>query len=192
VKDRAALYIVRDAEERGLLTKGGTVVEGTAGNTGISALLRPPPHLPCKSAAQTACPASVRYAPIGIGLAHICKARGYKCKIFMPNTQSQEKIDLLRALGAEVLPVPAVPFEVRSPPHLGCGDGHTRSQQGGRVNTESGQLQPPGEGLCPGHPKLRVDQPVRQRGQPLRPLLHHWTRNLVPNPAQGGCVHGLG
>jgi cysteine synthase A len=80
VKDRAALYIVRDAEERGLLTKGGTVVEGTAGNTGI-------------------------------GLAHICKARGYKCKIFMPNTQSQEKIDLLRALGAEVLPVPAVPFE---------------------------------------------------------------------------------
>lgn len=80
VKDRAALYIVRDAEERGLLTKGGTVVEGTAGNTGI-------------------------------GLAHICKARGYKCKIFMPNTQSQEKIDLLRSLGAEVIPVPAVAYD---------------------------------------------------------------------------------
>lgn len=47
----------------------------------------------------------------GIGLAHVCRARGYKCVIFMPNTQSQEKIDLLRMLGAEVYPVPAVPYE---------------------------------------------------------------------------------
>lgn len=79
VKDRAALYIIEDAERRGLLQPGGTVVEGTAGNTGI-------------------------------GLAHICNAKGYKCLIVIPDTQSQEKIDLLRALGAEVKTVPAVPY----------------------------------------------------------------------------------
>ncbi len=79
VKDRAALYIIKDAEEKGLLKPGGTVVEGTAGNTGI-------------------------------GLAHICNARGYKCLIFIPETQSQEKIDALRTLGAEVRTVPAVPY----------------------------------------------------------------------------------
>lgn len=80
VKDRAALYIIKDAEERGLLKPGGTVVEGTAGNTGI-------------------------------GLAHICNAKGYKCLIIIPDTQSQEKMDALRALGAEVRPVPAVPYK---------------------------------------------------------------------------------
>ncbi|KAJ7462211.1 tryptophan synthase beta subunit-like PLP-dependent enzyme [Mycena galericulata] len=80
VKDRAALGVVRDAEDRGQLNPGGTVVEGTAGNTGI-------------------------------GLAHVCRARGYKCVIFMPNTQSQEKIDLLRMLGAKVHAVPAVAYE---------------------------------------------------------------------------------
>ncbi|RGP67504.1 cysteine synthase [Fusarium longipes] len=80
VKDRAALYVVKDAEERGLLKPGGTVVEGTAGNTGI-------------------------------GLAHVCRSRGYKLVIYMPNTQSQGKIDLLRLLGAEVYPVPAVAFD---------------------------------------------------------------------------------
>ncbi|KAJ3293427.1 Cysteine synthase 1 [Borealophlyctis nickersoniae] len=79
VKDRAALFVVKDAEERGLLRPGGTVVEGTAGNTGI-------------------------------GLAHVCRSKGYKCVIYMPNTQSQEKIDLLRMLGADVRPVAAVPF----------------------------------------------------------------------------------
>merc|ERR1712000_701269 len=80
IKDRAALYVVKDAEERGLLTLGGTVVEGTAGNTGI-------------------------------GLAHVCRSKGYKLVIYMPNTQSQGKIDLLRLLGAEVYPVPAVAFD---------------------------------------------------------------------------------
>ncbi|ORX46733.1 cysteine synthase [Hesseltinella vesiculosa] len=80
VKDRAALFVVKDAEEKGLIRPGGTVVEGTAGNTGI-------------------------------GLAHVCRAKGYKCVIYMPNTQSQEKIDLLRMLGAEVHPVPAVAFD---------------------------------------------------------------------------------
>jgi cysteine synthase len=80
VKDRAALYIVEQAEAQGLLKPGGTVVEGTAGNTGI-------------------------------GLAHICNAKGYKCLIVIPDTQSQEKIDLLRTLGAEVRTVPAVPYK---------------------------------------------------------------------------------
>lgn len=80
VKDRAALYIIQDAEAKGLLKPGGTVVEGTAGNTGI-------------------------------GLAHICNAKGYKCLIIIPDTQSQEKIDTLRTLGAEVRTVPAVPYK---------------------------------------------------------------------------------
>ncbi|KAK9460351.1 cysteine synthase [Lipomyces oligophaga] len=80
VKDRAALYVIEDAEKKGLIGPGGTVVEGTAGNTGI-------------------------------GLAHICRAKGYKCVIYMPNTQAQGKIDLLRLLGAEVYPVPAVAFD---------------------------------------------------------------------------------
>ncbi|CAE6431612.1 unnamed protein product [Rhizoctonia solani] len=80
VKDRAALYVIKDAEETGRLKPGGTVVEGTAGNTGI-------------------------------GLAHVCRSKGYKCVIYMPNTQSQEKIDLLKMLGADVRPVPAVAYE---------------------------------------------------------------------------------
>ena len=80
VKDRAALYVVQDAEERDLLRPGGTVIEGTAGNTGI-------------------------------GLAHVCRSKGYNLVIYMPNTQSQAKVDLLRLLGATVYPVPAVPFE---------------------------------------------------------------------------------
>ncbi|MEG4282949.1 cysteine synthase A [Microcoleus sp. A006_D1] len=80
VKDRAALYIIKDAEEKGLLKPGGTVVEGTAGNTGI-------------------------------GLAHICNAKGYKCLIVIPDTQSQEKIDALKTLGAEVRTVAAVPYK---------------------------------------------------------------------------------
>lgn len=80
VKDRAALYIIEDAERKGLLKPGGTVVEGTAGNTGI-------------------------------GLAHICNAKGYKCLIIIPETQSREKIELLRTLGAEVRTVPAVPYK---------------------------------------------------------------------------------
>jgi cysteine synthase len=80
VKDRAALFMIEDAEGRGLLKPGGTVVEGTAGNTGI-------------------------------GLAHICNAKGYKCLIVIPDTQSQEKMDALRVLGAEVRAVPAVPYK---------------------------------------------------------------------------------
>jgi cysteine synthase len=79
VKDRAALWIVRDAEERGILQPGGTIVEGTAGNTGI-------------------------------GLALVANALGYKTVIVMPETQSREKMDTLRALRAELVLVPAAPF----------------------------------------------------------------------------------
>jgi cysteine synthase A len=79
VKDRAARAIVLEAERLGALAPGGTVVEGTAGNTGI-------------------------------GLAHVCNARGYRCVIVMPDNQSPEKYALLRVLGAEVHAVPAVPY----------------------------------------------------------------------------------
>jgi cysteine synthase A len=79
VKDRAALYIIRAAEHSGALRPGGTVVEGTAGNTGI-------------------------------GLAHICAERGYRCVIVIPDNQSPEKMELLRTLGAEVRPVPPKPY----------------------------------------------------------------------------------
>ncbi len=79
VKDRAALYIVEDAEATGTLKPGGTIVEGTAGNTGI-------------------------------GLALVANAKGYKTIIVMPETQSREKMDTLRALGAELVLVPAAPF----------------------------------------------------------------------------------
>jgi cysteine synthase A len=80
VKDRAALYIVLDAEKRGALKPGGVIVEGTAGNTGI-------------------------------GLALVGNARGYRTVIVMPNTQSQEKKDVLRLCGAEVREVPAAPYK---------------------------------------------------------------------------------
>jgi cysteine synthase A len=80
VKDRAALFIIRDAENNGLLQPGGTIVEGTAGNTGI-------------------------------GLALIADALGYNTVIVIPNTQSQEKKDMLRIAGATLVEVPAVPYK---------------------------------------------------------------------------------
>ncbi len=79
VKDRAALAIIRDAEESGLLRPGGTIVEGTAGNTGI-------------------------------GLALVANALGYKTVIVIPDTQSEEKKDMLRLAGADLRQVPAVPY----------------------------------------------------------------------------------
>ncbi|RWX75700.1 cysteine synthase A [Neorhizobium lilium] len=80
VKDRAGLFIIRDAEKRGLLRPGGVIVEGTAGNTGI-------------------------------GLTLVAKALGYRTVIVIPETQSQEKKDALRLLGAELVEVPAVPYK---------------------------------------------------------------------------------
>jgi cysteine synthase A len=79
VKDRAALGIIRDAEARGTLRRGGTIVEGTAGNTGI-------------------------------GLALVGAALGYRTVIVIPETQSQEKKDMLRLAGADLVEVPAVPY----------------------------------------------------------------------------------
>src|SRR6516164_3301616 len=80
VKDRAALFIIEDALRRGTLKPGGTIVEGTAGNTGI-------------------------------GLATVANAMGFKTVIVIPDTQSQEKKDALRLLGAELIEVPAVPYK---------------------------------------------------------------------------------
>lgn len=80
VKDRAAWWMIREAEIAGTLKPSGTVVEGTAGNTGI-------------------------------GIAHICNARGYTCVIYMPDNQAPEKVEILRTLGAEVRVVPTVPYK---------------------------------------------------------------------------------
>ena len=79
VKDRAARAIVLAAEKSGALPPKGTVVEGTAGNTGI-------------------------------GLAHVCNARGYRCVIVMPDNQAAEKYQIIEALGAQLRKVPAVPY----------------------------------------------------------------------------------
>jgi cysteine synthase A len=98
VKDRAALYIIRDAEQSGLLRPGGTIVEGTAGNTGI-------------------------------GLALIGNALGYRTIIVIPDTQSQEKMELLRICGAEVRPVPAVPY--RNPNNYVKVSGRLAEETGG-------------------------------------------------------------
>jgi cysteine synthase len=84
VKDRTGLFIIADAEKRGVLQRGGTIVEGTAGNTGI-------------------------------GLTLVGNARGYRCVIVMPETQSKEKIDFLRMIGADLRLVPAKPQ--RDPGH---------------------------------------------------------------------------
>jgi cysteine synthase A len=79
VKDRTGLFIIADAEKRGVLKPGGTVVEGTAGNTGI-------------------------------GLTLVGNARGYRTVIVIPETQSKEKLDFLRMIGADLRPVPAKPY----------------------------------------------------------------------------------
>src|ERR1700722_15163494 len=79
IKDRAALFIIKDALERGTLRPGGIVVEGTAGNTGI-------------------------------GLAVVGNALGFRTVIVIPETKSQEKKDMLRLCGAELIEVPAVPY----------------------------------------------------------------------------------
>src|ERR1700681_650351 len=79
VKDRAAKWIVLDAERRGLLKAGRPGVGATAGSTGI-------------------------------GLAHVCNARGYRCVIVMPDNQAAEKYQIIEALGAQLRKVPAVPY----------------------------------------------------------------------------------
>ena len=99
VKDRAALFIIRDAEQKGLLERGGTIVEGTAGNTGI-------------------------------GIALVANALGYKSKIVIPDTQTQEKKDMLKLAGAELIEVPAVPYK----------DPNNYIKYSGRLAEESGAV----------------------------------------------------
>jgi len=103
IKDRAALGIVRDAEAKGLLKPGGTIVEGTAGNTGI-------------------------------GLAMVGNALGYRVVIVFPNTQSQEKKDAIRLLGAELIEVDAVPYS--NPNHY--------ARYSGRLAEELNESEPNG------------------------------------------------
>ena len=81
IKDRAALAIINDAEQRGQLKPGGVIVEGTAGN-------------------------------VGIGIALVANARGYRSVIVMPDTQSQEKKDMLRLCGADLRLIPACPIPI--------------------------------------------------------------------------------
>ncbi len=103
VKDRAALAIITDAEEKGLLRPGGVIVEGTAGNTGI-------------------------------GLALVGNTRGYRTVIVIPETQSQEKMDMLRLVGADLRPVPAVPYK----------DPNNYVKQSGRLAEELARTEPNG------------------------------------------------
>jgi hypothetical protein len=121
VKDRAARAIVLDAERRGALQPGGTVVEGTAGNTGI-------------------------------GLAHVCNARGYRCVIVMPDNQSPEKYELIAALGAAVIasrPPPRDPNHTASLSHRDFAQG---SGQPGDSSRPANTLRPrPRSGADGGH-----------------------------------------
>ena len=103
VKDRAALFIVRDAEKRGTLKPGGVIVEGTAGNTGI-------------------------------GLTLVGNALGYRSVIVIPETQSQEKKDMLRLCGAELIEVPAVPY----------ADDNNYVKYSGRLAEELNEKEPSG------------------------------------------------
>ena len=116
VKDRAGLFIIQDAEERGLLSPGGVIVEGTAGNTGI-------------------------------GLALVGNARGYRTVIVIPDTQSQEKKDMLRSARRGSAQVPAVPYP--DPEQLRAG------------------FRPPGRASGRARAERRdLGQPVRQYRQP--------------------------
>lgn len=103
VKDRAALYMILDAERGGTLQPGGVIVEGTAGNTGI-------------------------------GLTLVANARGYRTVIVIPETQSREKMDMLRLCGAELIPVPAKPYK----------DADNYVRQSERVAAEYAEKEPNG------------------------------------------------
>ena len=135
VKDRAALYIIKDAEERGLLRPGGVIVEGTAGNTGI-------------------------------GLALVGNARGYRTVIVMPETQSQEKKDMLRLCGADLRLVPAAPY--------------TNPNNYVRYSERLAE-----EIAARGAERRDLGQPVRQSRQPPRPLRDDRARNLGADRGQG-------
>lgn len=195
VKDRAAKYMVLDAEEQGLLSPGGTIVEGTAGNTGI-------------------------------GLALVGNARGYRTIVTMPDTQSEEKKNALRMVGAQVRAVPAVPFsdpqnyvhvaerlagELREAGHSvlyanqwdnpANGDGHYRStgpeiwaQTGGEVDAfccaigTGGTLSGVGRYL-----KAQKPQTVIAVTDPLGSCMYNWFRDQRMERTEGNSIsEGIG
>jgi len=143
VKDRAAAWLVADAEANGLLA-GGTIVEGTAGNTGI-------------------------------GLAHICRAKGYELVIYMPDTQSQEKMDLRKPMLPLLLPPLPPPLLTATAPLSDSAHPRRRRAPGPRgALHEPAELQPAGAGVRgrgAGHAVL--DGPVRQPREHAEPLREH-------------------
>ena len=139
VKDRAALWIVRDAMARGTLKPGGVIVEGTAGNTGI-------------------------------GLAVVGNALGFRTVIVIPDTQSQEKKDALKLLGAELIEVPAVPYR----------DANNYQKFSGRLAEQLAKCEPNGaiwanqfDNLANRQAHIDLDRP----------------RNLAPDRRQGRRLH---
>ena len=189
VKDRAGLYLILDAEQRGALKPGGTIVEGTAGNTGI-------------------------------GLALVGNALGYKTVIVIPNTQSQEKKDMLRLCGAELREVPAVPYKdpnnyvhvsERAAKELGAfwanqwdntanRDGHYRStgpeiwrQTDGRVDGfvcaigTGGTLAGTSKFLKQKNPKIRT-----AAADPMGAAMYSWIKHKVLKSEGNSITEGIG
>ena len=195
VKDRAAKYMILDAEERGDLQPGGVVVEGTAGNTGI-------------------------------GLALVGNARGYRTVILMPETQSQEKKDMLRLCGVELRCVPAVPYKdpnhyvkqaeryaaelAKSEPNgvlyanqwdnPSNRNGHVRStgpeiwtQTGGKVDGftcaigTGGTLAGVGEFLKSVNPSVRI-----AAADPMGAAMYHWIKHGELKSEGSSITEGIG
>ncbi len=195
VKDRAAKYMILDAEQRGELQPGGVVVEGTAGNTGI-------------------------------GLALVGNARGYRTVILMPDTQSQEKKDMLRLCGVDLRCVPAVPFKdpdhyvkqaerlaaelAKSEPHgvvyanqwdnPSNRGGHFRStgpeiwaQTGGKVDGficaigTGGTLAGVGEFLKSKNPDVRI-----VAADPMGAAMYHWIKHGKLEAEGSSISEGIG
>jgi cysteine synthase A len=189
VKDRAGLYLILDAEARGVLKPGGLIVEGTAGNTGI-------------------------------GLALVGNARGYRTLIVIPETQSQEKKDMLRLCGAELREVPAVPYKdannyvhvsERVARELGAfwanqwdntanADGHYRStgpeiwqQTGGRVDAftcaigTGGTLAGVSRYLKEKNPKLRI-----VAADPMGAAMYSWFKRGELKSEGSSITEGIG
>ncbi len=141
VKDRAALGIILDAEKNGALAPGATIVEGTAGNTGI-------------------------------GLTVIGHARGYRSVIVIPETQSPEKISLLRTLGAEVLTVPEKPY---SDPGITITSPGALPRRTGGIGPTSSIISPTGR---------RIFSPLalRSGSKPMEPSTLSWRRWALGEP----------
>jgi cysteine synthase A len=189
VKDRAGLFLILDAEKRGVLKPGGLIVEGTAGNTGI-------------------------------GLALVGNARGYRTLIVIPDTQSQEKKDMLRLCGAELREVPAVPYKdpnnyvhvsERLAKEMGAfwanqwdnvanADGHYRStgpeiweQTGGRIDGFScaigtgGTLGGVSRYLKEKKPKVRI-----AAADPLGASMYSWFKRGELNAEGSSITEGIG